>query len=510
MSISHKESKTFFSQMGPPTLLGGMFVLLGLGLFSITLWEKGFSGLQKGQIFGFALTIILGIALWLCFCWRIRFERDYATIYYCTIFPVRINYAEIIRLSYFHQKHKKQEVPAVIYFHLSSGTVKSWNINVFSAETAKAVKNELESRISPLEDAAATLPIPDIQLWANWVLHSNSADKILCCAGMIFLLLFGFLSMCSQLAWNDYIKNWDKVDGVILKNTSKKVRSGKSYKRVADVEYQYTYKKRIYRGNRIVYDSKSFPDLKVGKKRQVIVNPENPQKSAIMFWYRGHWGMIRWGECAFFYLVGLILAISFFRMVSRKEITVPAALKSYISSISPERFHAALAIERPAVSFSEVEMKHKMEYPHAYRYGVIQEKTSPITYIVFGVLLLLSVAVALIIPLCWIVVIGIGFVFYSSYAPKVKVFDFQEKKLFSGKCFHPETAAKMKSVSFSGIDHLSCVLLRRNGSRFVGIFAVKPDGTNIPICKVSRNRLDLLLELLPELASKMGNLPITF
>ena len=63
MSISHKESKTFFSQMGPPTLLGGMFVLLGLGLFSITLWEKGFSGLQKGQIFGFALTIILGIAL---------------------------------------------------------------------------------------------------------------------------------------------------------------------------------------------------------------------------------------------------------------------------------------------------------------------------------------------------------------------------------------------------------------------------------------------------------------
>ena len=151
MSISHKESKTFFSQMGPPTLLGGMFVLLGLGLFSITLWEKGFSGLQKGQIFGFALTIILGIALWLCFCWRIRFERDYATIYYCTIFPVRINYAEIIRLSYFHQKHKKQEVPTVIYFHLSSGTVKSWNINVFSAETAtfaKVAKSGVESRKS--------------------------------------------------------------------------------------------------------------------------------------------------------------------------------------------------------------------------------------------------------------------------------------------------------------------------------------------------------------------------
>ena len=279
--------------------------------------------MQKGQIFGFALTIILGIALWLCFCWRIRFERDYATIYYCTIFPVRINYAEIISLSYFQKKNKKQEVPAVIYFHLSSGTVKSWNINVFSAETAKAVKNELESRISPLEDAAATLPIPDIQLWANRVLHSNRAEKIICCAGMILLILFGFLSMCSQLAWNGYIKNWDKVDGVILKNTSKKVRSGKSYKRVADVEYQYTYKKRTYRGNRIVYDSKSFPDLKVGKKRQVIVNPENPQESAIMFWYRGCWGLIRWVECVFLYLVSLGFAILFFRAVFQKKVNIP-------------------------------------------------------------------------------------------------------------------------------------------------------------------------------------------
>jgi hypothetical protein len=79
------------------------------------------------------------------------------------------------------------------------------------------------------------------------------------------------------------------------------------------VEYKYTCKGKLYYGTKIVYDSDSFPDLKPGTKRQVIVDPENPRECAIMFWYRGYWGLIRWVKCAFLYLVSLGFAILFFR-----------------------------------------------------------------------------------------------------------------------------------------------------------------------------------------------------
>ena len=152
MTDPRKARKTFFSQWGPPTLLCGMFVLFGVFAFIIASLKPGFSGIfdlfQHGAGYAFLAPIILGIVFWLFFFWRVRFEETYATIYYCTFFPVRINYAEINRLVYFHKRYKKQEVPAAIHFYLRSGKTKSWNINLFSPQTALNIKNELEKRVA--------------------------------------------------------------------------------------------------------------------------------------------------------------------------------------------------------------------------------------------------------------------------------------------------------------------------------------------------------------------------
>ena len=135
MTDSRKVKKTFFAHWGPPTLVCGVFVVLSV---TALLWRQ--------DLFGFAILSGLGVLFWLFFFWRVRFEETYATIYYCTFFPVRIDYAEINRLAYFYQKYKKQEVPAAIHFYLHSGKTKSWNFSFFSPQTALNIKSELEKR----------------------------------------------------------------------------------------------------------------------------------------------------------------------------------------------------------------------------------------------------------------------------------------------------------------------------------------------------------------------------
>ena len=510
MTDPRKARKTFFSQWGPPTLLCGMFVLFGVFAFIIASLKPGFSFsdlFRHGSGYAFGAPIILGIVLGLFFFWRVRFEETYATIYYCTFFPVRIDYAEIYRLEYFYQKYKKQEVPAAIHFYLHSGKTKSWNFSFFSPQTALNIKSELEKRIA-FPDKQRT--IPDVELWANNVLRSSCAVKIIWAAAALFFLGLGFREMTEQLMWDKRIKTWDKVDGIILKNTTKRIPDGKRTKIVADVEYKYTCRGKQYRGTRIVYDSNVFPDLKVGTKRQVIIDPENPQKCAIMFWYRGCWGLIRWVKSVFFYLVSFGFAILFFRTVFQKKVNIPQTLKNYINTIPAERFYAALDIEQPAVALNNIELRQKMEYQNS-RYGIIRQDVSKFTYIVWGVLMFLAVATSVFIPVCWITVIIIGFVVYSLYTPRMTVFDFQEKKFFCCKHFSPEKAEKMKALSFDKVDHLCCnTLFRGNKGQFIGVFAVTHDGYKLPLFKVTRKRLDLLFELLPELAEKMGHLPITY
>ena len=512
MRDTTKSSRTFYSQWGPPTLLGGLFVVLGFSAFIIAALKPGFSGFsdlfQHGAGYAFLTLIALGIIFWLCFFCRVRFEKNHATIYYCGCFPVRINYADVIHLAYSYGKYKKQEVPAAIHFYLRSGGIKSWNINLFSQQTAQAIKAEWEERISI---PTTRQEIPDIQLWVNHILRPSLAVKIIYAVAAIICLGLGIWGMKEQLAWDDRIETWDKVDGIILKNTTKRVSSrGKGTKEVADVEYQYTYKGATYHGTKIVYDSDSFPDLKVGTKRQVIVDPENPQNCAIMFWYRGKWGLLRWMDCAVLYVLALLFSGMFLRTLFTKKRVVPERLKNYMNTLPAEQFHAALKMERRAMLYNRVELRQKMEYLQSSRFGVIRENVSKTAVVLLGIWLLLTVTATIFIPACWILVVISGLLVFSLYKPHVTVFDFQEKKILSGSRFHPEKLEHMEVLPFSEVDHLSCERVWRKNGYQIGIFAVKRDGTKIPVCKASPRHLELLLELLPELAEKMGHLPITY
>lgn len=508
MTAPEKERKIYFSQWGPPTLFCSVFVLgcfiIGAICAALKTGQGSIADLLLHAVIPFgAVLILLVVFLWLVFFRRVCFEENHAVIYYCLFFPVRISYTEINRLVFFYRMYNKQKIPTTVHFYLHSGKVKAWNIDLFSPAVSETIKRELACRVNSSE---AGLKIPDIELWTKHVLQSSNVLKIILCTAAVFTFGLGVWEMTEQLIWNEHIKNWDKVEGIILKNTTKRIPQGKRSKEIADVAYKYTYKGRQYDGTRIVYDSDSFPPLKVGSKRQVIVNPDDPAECAVMFWYRGKWGMLRWIKSVFLYLVSLFFAIGFARSFLQKKTTVPERLKNYINAIPPERFHAALNMENPAVVSGNIELRQKMTYLHAERYGVIRKHVSRLSCFIWSILFLLAVLTSVLVPLCWIAVVILGGVVYSLSVPRMTVFDFQEKKIFFCRWFRPEKADRMRSLSFSAVDHLNCQMLL--GS--ISLFAVTHDGEKVPLCSVAPKRLELLFGLLPELAEKMGRLPITY
>lgn len=51
---------------------------------------------------------------------------------------------------------------------------------------------------------------------------------------------------------------------------------------------------------------------------------------------------------------------------------------------------------------------------------------------------------------------------------------------------------------------------RKSESKFFTLSAVGRDGTIVPLCRGSTGNLRLLLDILPELAEKMGHVPIIY
>ena len=522
MPYGDSECKTFFSRWLPQTIFSGVFFTLGV---------VGFADLNaRGD--PAALPLLLSFAaiafiFWLIFFWRVRFERDSAVILYCVIFPSRIDYAEVSGMRCVCGDAKCPGVPTCIEFQLKNGKVKRWSLNRFSETVKEEIVQELESRIqisvpaNPLDgngeelDADAGEELQEVTAWAEKTCRPHRAEMITVCAVGCLMLVLGIWRVCEQLAWDDRVRSWDKVDGIILRNTTKRVRSGKHTRNVADVAYEYTYKGTRCTGTRIVYDSDTFPKLKPGAHQQVIVNPEDPRDAAIMFWYSGYWWLMRYTDCMFFGLIFLIMSGIFLSLLGRKVPAIPESLKKYLKTFSQEQLQAAWKREKPGFTLTfDIEANRPVEYREDSRYGIIRERKSKFSCFVFAAVLLAGIALAFAVPLVWLGVAITGTVIFFLFFPWMTVFDFQEKKIYRCRRFRPEKFASIKFVSFFEIDHLSVsvsVQSKRNRSgRRIGLFAVKQDGTQVPICGASCRNLGLLLELLPELAEKMGHLPILF
>ena len=196
----------------------------------------------------------------------------------------------------------------------------------------ETIQKQAESKLSekPRE-------IPNLQKQIDKAFHTAKMQlAVLGFTGLV-LLLPGFFWIFQQITWDKNVRTWDKAEGILLKNTTKRVHRWKRSVTVSDVEYQFTYNGRQYSGTKIVYDSDDFPPLKVGTHCTVIVNPKNPLDCAILIPSGKSGGSSRWLSGMDFYFLAILLipALIYAIKVANKKITVPEELKNYIASFSP-------------------------------------------------------------------------------------------------------------------------------------------------------------------------------
>ncbi len=543
MPYREDRCKTFFSSWGTVIFLIVLFDAASVFGITADSLKPGFPGFGTYFMSGNGLIAlspaVLGTIIGLAVLRRVSFEQDHAALYYFTFFPVRIDYAEVVSVEYPCRDPGGSNGPDAAVFQLRSGESRKWNLSRFSAEVRQEIVRELDSRIRAVKTPPQSVPgasgqdsrirtagspapaetVSGIQQWADKVLQPSRTTLIVSGLAAVILLVIVSVGLYLQLRWDKYIRTWDKADGIILRNETRRVRSGKSTRLVSEVEYQYTYQGKRYFGTRIAYDSEHFPRLAVGTHRQVIVNPADPQDCAIMIWYRGYGGFIdRFLITTLVFLAALGALAVFFRHLAWKRTIVPEELEAYLETFPPERLRAASEMKCRGREISPIEMRRPMEYRMEQHYGVIRNRDWAVWGWVIGIPLILSVIGAVYEPFVWIVVVILGIITYYICRPRMTVFDFHEKKTFSCGRFAPEKFGKAKSLPFSEVDHLRCsyvVSIRGSGSkksesRFFTLSAVERDGTVVPLCRVSTGNLRLLLDLLPELAEKMGHVPIIY
>ena len=408
----------------PAAVFAGALCLLGVVVFL----------LGRKQIESLLIPTGVGILLGLFLFSRVRFGWEKATLWHCTFFPVTVFYADLRGVAVFCSDRRYPECPTSIVFRSEDGKIRAWSLAMFSPRDCARILAELHARCPDV--SGFDLGKPDLRAWCDRTRHVRS-EKIACGIGCIFFLLLGTVDTGEVLCWRARIRSWDKAEGVILKNEVVRVRrSGRrTAENVSRVEYRYEYGGRVYTGSRIVYDSRTFPPLEPGTKRQVIVDPEDPGNSAIMFRYRGAWWVLLYAKSALFFLFALVLGCRIAHLCRSREIVVPEALERCFHDFpGGESTAAQVAAPSPAL-------------PAFFA----SKRTRP------------------------------------DFGRKVLVRRFRNEE-----------------TPFSDLKSLRI----RRVAAGAALFALTRSGAEILLCRTNEREFGELLELLPELAARLGNLPV--
>ena len=109
----------------------------------------------------------------------------------------------------------------------------------------------------------------------------------------------------------------------------------------------------------------------------------------------------------------------------------------------------------------------------------------------------------------WFFIIFLGVFAVLIWLPEKLIFDFQEKKLFRSRFFKNGNFRRDKAVSFADWNALE-IFSRPTGKKgnMIHLVANNNSGKRILICCAEISMLPLFLEILPDMAEKLGSLPI--
>ena len=346
-----------------------------------------------------------------------------------------------------------------------------------------------------------------VQDWVKQVCKTSKAGKIILCIAELVLLVFFTDSLTRQITWESRLRDWDEVEGVILQNKTRQVKSGRSRKTVSDLLYRYNYNGKVYTGDKIIYDNDYYPSwVKPGANRKILVNPDKPDESAAMFIYRGMPGMIlKYFNTAFFGLAALITGIAGCVKLAKSSPEIPEKFLEYYSKNPPPE-------QLPRYTSNGINPIALTRRPKIYheRYIVLPGDSSKTikSLMILPILFLLPIAA---FGLHWVWFLVIFWLLFAAitWIPVCMVVDLQEKKLYRCHFFKPEKLSKAKNISCSDWKHLmiSRYSAGKQGIR-LKVSAHTDTGKQTIICHTALNQLPMLLEFSAELAEKLDNLPI--
>ena len=502
MDGTNTQDKTFFGNPHFGIVLFGAFCFVTV--IALTLERPGH----------WLCLPLLGFLLALPLIRFVRFGEKKAVLFIGVI-PFPVTFEEVAGIRCQTPDMRAPESPIAIDFDLKDGKHRRWELKLFSAETRKEIKCEIENRVRPPSPAAEGKASPcdkNLQQWVRRVTNTR-AERIILCLVACGFLLGGAVALGIQLNWNRRVRTWTVVEGTILKNATKRIRSGKRSKTVSDIEYVYPYKGQTFRGNRILYGDDHFPrNINPGARRRILVNPAAPRESAAIVTYRGYGGLIRYLPAAFFLVLGGIFGFAAFRCLPPGETGIPRELSDYLGSL-PEKPQIVLkkTTERKSAKADFGTTLGKMpEYP-LDRYCILPNGGNS----VFAVLFSLDMTFALVLLFLVKSSSGVLFLVFSLFfliplfLTKKTVIDLREKKLCRVRTFTPEKPLA-NAVSIADWDHLALRKVTAGKNPVIVLFGGKRGGKPQAICHTALNRLPLLLAMLPELARKLGRLPVDF
>lgn len=466
-----------------------------------------------GQFHNAKILPFVGVVFSLPLYWKVRFDSDSATLF-CSIFPKKVKYFEIKNVRYFFSKPDVPDAPAHIYFEMKDGKEIKWELTLFTTPTRQKIKNALEMRLNIAKPATPDTQLPavhteTVQNWVKMVCKTSKAGKIILCIAVLVLMIFFTDSLTRQITWESRLRDWDKVEGVILQNKTRQVKSGRRRKTVSDLLYRYNYNGKVYTGNKIIYGNDSYPSwVKPGAKREILVNPDKPDESAAMFIYRGMPGMIlKYFNTAFFGLAALITGIAGCVKFAKSSPEVPEKFLEYYSKNPPPE--QLPKYKSTSNGINPIALTRRPKIYHE-RYIVLPGDSSKTikSLMILPILFLLPVAAFGLHGVWFFVIFWLLFAAIT-WIPVCMVFDLQEKKLYRCHFFNPGKLSKAKNVSCSDWKYLmiSRYSAGKQGIR-LKVSAHSDTGRQTIICHTALNHLSMLLEFLPELAEKLGNLPI--
>lgn len=364
-----------------------------------------------------------------------------------------------------------------------------------------------------LKNSPFVVTAENLQIWAeNSAKTAKSSLIVLCIISMIpigMMLLFAHIT----ISWDQKISTWDKVEGTILKNTTRRVRSGRSTKTVSDIQYKYRYRNVDLTGNKITYSKSRFPShIKPGNRHTIIVNPANPSDSAALIEYKPQAWFLKYLDIICFGILALILWSTFFINLRKVRVEIPEKLYQYLKETDEEKI-AQLCDEsnnlelRPFCNF----LLPGIHYPRA-DYFYIKVGNSKALKIVMGLIFLQFMISAIIVPFMLPVALGILCIIFALRDSKI-IFDLETKRIIRSRKLHPVKIKDKHKCDFDTIKYFivkKIIASNKKGGEMLTLFAVTNENQAFPITKVSTKKVNLMLSMLAEVLPAIGKYPVIF